>query len=179
MRRDPALETIKDIVGKALRKGQDARDLEAAIAWLLWMLGFSVAQLGATSRTQDAADLIATTPNGHFAVVECTTGLLKADNKLSILYDRAQAVRRALDTSRHNQLRILPVMVTTKTRDEIRPDLEQAERLGVLVLCREDVSRMLDRTIQFPTPDQLYDENAQTVRAAQLRLETSSTPPLT
>jgi hypothetical protein len=77
VRRDPALETIKDIVGKALRKGQDARDLEAAIAWLLWMLGFSVAQLGATSRTQDAADLIATTPNGHFAVVESALKIQK------------------------------------------------------------------------------------------------------
>ncbi len=69
---DPGLETIKDIIGKALPKGQEARDLEAAIAWLLWMLGFSVAQLGGTPRTQDAADLVATTPSGHFAVIECT-----------------------------------------------------------------------------------------------------------
>jgi hypothetical protein len=89
----------------------------------LWLLGFSVAQLGGTPRTQDAADIIATTPNGHFAVIECTTGLLKADNKLPLLHDRAQAVRRALESSAHNQLRVLPVIVTTKSREEIKPDL--------------------------------------------------------
>ena len=168
---DPKLETIKEIIGKALRKGQEARDLEAAMAWLLWMLGFSVAQLGGTSRTQDAADLVATTPSGHFAVIECTTGLLKADNKLPLLHDRAQAVRRALETSAHNQLRVLPIIVTTKSRDEITPDLGQAERLGILVLSRENLEGMLDLTIRLPTPDQIYDEAIQTVRTAQTKHE--------
>ena len=172
---DPGLETIKDIIGKALRKGQEARDLEAAIAWLLWMLGFSVAQLGGTPRTQDAADLVATTPNGHFAVIECTTGLLKADNKLPLLHDRAQAVRRALESSAHNQFRVLPVIVTTKSREEIRPDLEQAERLGVLVLSRENLEQLLDLTLRVPMPDQIYDEALQTVQTAQSKYEFQQT----
>src|SRR5262249_5711904 len=53
---DPKLETLRNIVGAAQSRGQAARDLEAAAAWLLWMLGFSVAHLRGTPRTRDAAD---------------------------------------------------------------------------------------------------------------------------
>ncbi len=107
---DKGLEALKEIVTKALRRGEDARNLEAGVAWLLWLLGVSVAQLGSTPRTQDAADLIATTSRGDFAVIECTTGLLRADSKLPLLYDRTQAVRRALEASGHRHLRVLPVI---------------------------------------------------------------------
>jgi hypothetical protein len=80
---DGKLETIKNIIATAQGRGADARDLESAVAWLLWMLGFSVAHLGGTRRTQEAADLIATTPAGHFAVIECTTGLYQPSNCLT------------------------------------------------------------------------------------------------
>jgi hypothetical protein len=164
---DPKLETVKDIIGKALRKGQEARDLESAVGWILWMLGFSVAQLGGIPRTQDAADLVAVSPAGHFAVIECTTGLLKADNKLPLLHDRAQAVRRALEASSHNQLRVLPIIVTTKTREEVRPDIDQAERLGILIVTRENLLQAVDQTIRMPTADQLYDQSFEAARTAQ------------
>ena len=171
---DPRLETIKEIIGKALRKGQEARDLEAAMAWLLGCL--VLAWLSLVGRHELRMPPIwSTTPNGHFAVIECTTGLLKADNKLPLLHDRAQAVRRALETSAHNQLRVLPIIVTTKSREEITPDLEQAERLGILVLSRENLEGMLDLTIRLPTPDQIYDEAVQTVRTAQATHETHET----
>jgi hypothetical protein len=168
---DPNLSFTKEIFGSELRKGFQARQLEAAVAWLLWMLGFSVAQLGDTPRTQDAADVIATTPNGHFAVVECTTGLLRAD-KLSTLHSRALAARRALDTSSHIHLRILPVIVTTRTRDEIKGDLDQAQRLGIFVIDRETLDEMLNRTIRFQNPDQIFEEAEWTVRAALSKYET-------
>lgn len=175
---DDNLETVRDIVAKALRKGDEARDLEAAISWILWMIGFSAVQLGGTRRTQDAADLVACTPSGHFAVIECTTGLLRADNKLTILHDRTLAVRRSLETSNHGHLRVLPVLVTSKTREDIRVDIEQAERLGMLVMTREDISRALDRTLQLPTADQMYDEGWQAVRAAQAKHDAQQALPL-
>jgi hypothetical protein len=80
---DPKLENLKNILSNAQGRGEEARDLESAIAWLLWMLGFSVAHLN-TRKMREAPDLIAATPQGHFLIVECTTGLLKAENKLSI-----------------------------------------------------------------------------------------------
>jgi len=164
---DPKLETLGDIVAKAQQKGQQARDLESAVAWLVWMMGFSVVQLGAVPRTQDFADLIATTPNGHFAVVECTTGLLKAENKLGLLLQRTEAVRRALDASNHRHLRVLPVVVTSRMKTEIAADIEQAEKLGILVLSRENLDLAISQTLVMPNADQIYDEAEQTVRTAQ------------
>ena len=43
---DESLEILSDFISKSGNKGRDARDLETAIAWLLWMLGFSVAHFG-------------------------------------------------------------------------------------------------------------------------------------
>jgi hypothetical protein len=51
---DPQSKNLQDIVGTAQRRGQDARDLEAAVGWILWMLGFGAVQPGATPRTRDA-----------------------------------------------------------------------------------------------------------------------------
>jgi hypothetical protein len=163
---DNNLEILKDFLSKAAGKGRDARDLETGVAWLLWMLGFSVAHLGATDKTQDAADLIVTTPTGHFAVVECTTGLLKADNKLPLLVERAARVRRGVDASNNKHLRVLPVIVTSRTRDEIKADIEQAEKRGILVLSRENLDQAVNNTLVFPNAEQLYEQALQEVESA-------------
>jgi hypothetical protein len=163
---DPKLENLKAILANALGRGAEARDLESAVAWLLWMLGFSVAHLN-TRTMREAADLIATTPLGHFAIVECTTGLLKAENKLSLLHDRVEAVRRGLADANNAHLHLLPVMVTSKTRTEVAPDIEAAERLGVLVMTREHLDQVINqRTLVFANADQMYLEAEQSVSAA-------------
>jgi hypothetical protein len=163
---DPKLETLRDIVGAAQSRGQAARDLEAAVAWLLWMLGFSVAHLGGTTRTRDAADLIVTSPSGNYAVVECTTGLLKAENKLALLYQRAQTVRDALAGS-NAHLRVLPIMVTSRRTNEITPDLEAAVSLGIYVMTRENLENAINQTLMHPNADQLYAQAEQAVTAAR------------
>jgi hypothetical protein len=162
---DPKLETLRNIVGAAQSRGQAARDLEAAVAWLLWMLGFSVAHLGGTARTRDAADLIVTSPNGNFAVVECTTGLLKAENKLALLHQRAQTVRATLAGS-NAHLRVLPIMVTSRPKNEITPDLEAAVNLGIYVMTRESLEAAINQTLIQPNADQLYMQTEQAVTAA-------------
>jgi len=48
------LENLKGILGAATGSRSEARELESVVAWLLWMLGFSVAHLGGTRRTRDA-----------------------------------------------------------------------------------------------------------------------------
>jgi hypothetical protein len=134
---DPKLENLKSIIANAQTRGQDAREFETAVAWLLWMLGFSVAHLGTGRRSRDAPDQVIVAPSGNFAVIECTTGLLKAENKLALLHDRAEAVRRKLAGSNNAHLRVLPAIVTSKTLAEITPDIEAAEKLGAAVLTRE------------------------------------------
>jgi hypothetical protein len=172
---DPKLENLKAIIANAQGRGQDARDLEAAVAWLLWMLGFNVAHLGGTRRTREAADLVVTTPAGHFAVVECTTGILKAENKLSLLHDRAEAVRRSLAASNNAYLRVLPIIVTSKGLAEIKPDVEAAEKLSILVLTREGLEQGINRSLVQPNADQMYTEGEQAVSTALTKYQNQGT----
>jgi hypothetical protein len=168
---DPKLETLRAAIVNAPARGQDARQLEPAVAWLVWMLGFSVVHLGGTPRTRDAADLIAASPSGNFAVVECTTGLLKAENKLALLHARTEAVRQSLTASNNTHQRVLPVIVTSRTAAEVKPDIEAAERLGILVVTREGIDRIIDRTLILPDGDQVFAEAEQTVGAGLAKYE--------
>jgi hypothetical protein len=168
---DPQLQTIQLFIAGQGR-GQDARNLEAAVAWLLWMLGFSIAHLGAMPKTQDAADLLMATPMGHFAVVECTTGLLKAENKLAHLHERAEVVRRSLRETNNTAFRVLPAIVTSKARNEVTADLEAAERLGIYVMAREGLDQAVNQTLFQPNPDQIYAQAEQEVAAALSRYRT-------
>jgi hypothetical protein len=163
---DPKLQNLQAIISGAGARGQDARSLEAAVAWIFWMLGFSGVQLGAIPKTQDAADLLMTTPAGHFAVVECTTGLLKAENKLALLHARAGAVHRQLDTSNNARLRVLPVIVTSRTRAEVTPDIEPAERLGIYIVTRESLEESITMTMIQHNADDIYNRAMQIVSAA-------------
>jgi hypothetical protein len=130
------------------------------------MLGFSVAHFGDTASLQQGPDLLATTQSGHTAVVECTTGVLKADNKLALLVDRAEAVRQRLQASNNAGLKVMPVIVTTKTRMEVRADLPQAEQLGVLVITRETLDTAVGRTLVQPDADAIYREGEQSIADA-------------
>lgn len=131
----------------------DARDLEFGVSWLLWMHGFSPATFGPNKRTQDAPDLLATSPNGNFLVVECTTGGLKADHKLSKLHERSTSLRRRLDEAGHSHVRLLPMIVTPLPRAEVRADIEQAEGLGILVVAKEELERAISESFVFPNAE--------------------------
>ncbi|OJU25317.1 MAG: hypothetical protein BGN91_13315 [Nitrobacter sp. 62-13] len=47
-------------------------------------------------------------------------------------------------------------MVSTLTKDELQADLEQAERLGVGVLTREDLDDLIKGTIIARNADELF-----------------------
>lgn len=159
---DPNLQILASFFEN--RSMKHARDLEFATSWLLWILGFSVAHLGANQRMSDAADLIVTTPEGHFAVVECTTGQLKAEHKLSLLVERATIVKDRLEKSNSPHLRVLPIIFTTKTREEVRTDLDHAKSLGVVVIGQDDIPALMQRTLLLPNADQYYREAEQSLQ---------------
>jgi hypothetical protein len=161
---DNELVVLKDFLTKAQARGRNARDLEAGVSWLFWLLGFSIAQLGSTERTQDAADVIAVSPSGQYAIIECTTGLLRSDNKMPLLIARTEAVRRRLIAANQSHLKVLPVMVTSRTREEVRADIEQAEKLGVLVLTQEWLEQAATRTLIAPNADELFAQAEKTVQ---------------
>lgn len=176
-RSDPGLATL----GSFLRNQplRQARDLEFAVSWLLWLLGFSPAHLGANQKMSDAADILVSTPQGHFAVVECTTGVLKAGHKLSLLVERAEVVREALRLSNSQHCRVLAVIVTTKTRDEVRGELDDARKAGIVVITRDDLPSLIDRTLLLPNADQLFIEAQQSLREPESMIPNDPKLPLT
>jgi hypothetical protein len=167
---DNNLETLHELIYRAQTRGGNARELELAVGWLLWMLGFSTTPIGSTPRTSDAPDLVATTPQGNFLVIECTTGILKEDHKLAHLVQRAEKIRQCLAATNNQHLKVLPIIVTTKTRDEVKAELEQAHKLGVIVATREDFGRLIERTLVFPDAVRLYAEAEETLRRHQSQL---------
>ncbi|MGF6773803.1 hypothetical protein P3T18_006317 [Paraburkholderia sp. GAS199] len=157
-----------DQTGKLLRgyllpdlppKGKAADDFESAVAWMLWGLGFAPVSFGTSPKTRDAFDILAVSPRGDFVVVECTLGLLRAESKLSKLSAREAALRKMLATSGLQHVRILPVIVTAMTRDEVKADLRAAAETGVLVLSREDIEAVLaGERLRFANADQLFEQ---------------------
>jgi len=139
-------------------RGRAADDFEMAIGWLLWAVGFSGAGFGLNARTRDAFDTVAVSPNGDFAVVECTLGLLRADGKLSRLAARAATLRAALDASNMRTMRVLPVIVTAMSVEQVQADVADAEELGVLVLTKENLDRAFNELLRFPDANGLYEE---------------------
>ena len=82
-------------------------------------------------------------------MVEVTTGLLRAENKLTNLHERAQAIKRSLVASSNTYVHILPVIVTSKMRTEVEPELEQAEKWGILVITKDDFESSTDKNPGF------------------------------
>jgi hypothetical protein len=151
------------------RRGKDARDFEFGIAWLLWMLGFSTSQVGGRENTSDAADIVATTPSGNILIVECTTGLLKSD-KVAKLVERSEIVRKRLISSGNHHLRVLPVIVTSKPKDEVKADIEEVRNKGVAVVTKENLESALSQTIVLPNAEMIFDSLWQEIQPKQNKL---------
>lgn len=150
------LDILQSLLYDEQRRGKDARDFEFGVAWLAWMLGFSTSQIGGRERTSDAADMVATTPSGNILIVECTTGLLKSD-KVAKLVERTEIIRKRLVTSGNQHLKVVPVIATSKPRDEVKADLEEVKNKGVAVLTKEDLEDMLSQTIVLPDAEAIFD----------------------
>jgi hypothetical protein len=116
------------------------------------------------------------TPQGQFVIIECTTGLLRADNKLPNLIARYATVRQRLDQSNNGHVKLLPIMVSALPRAELQADLEQAERLGVLVLAKDQLDQITLNTITASNPDALFSEAEKRVRSAQDAMKTKLAP---
>lgn len=134
----------------------DQNDFEAGVSFLLWMLGFQIVLMGGTPKTKEAPDLIAVTPSGDVLVVECTTGLLKAQDKMAKVFERAGRVRRRLDASGNSSRRVLSVEVTALVKEDLKVEFEAARTQGIVVLAQEDLLGMLERTTLHADADAFF-----------------------
>ena len=175
---DQSQQTIRGYLQPELPpKGRAADDFEAAVGWLLWALGFSTASFGTNAKTRDAFDMVAVSPRGDFAVVECTLGLLRADGKLSRLAARAASLRETLDASNMKQVRVLPVIVTAMGAEQVKADVAQAEEIGVLVLTREAMDRVFDELLRYPDADRLFEQAMTAVAERQIARSAAAKQP--
>lgn len=155
---DPRREILRSFLQPDLPpRGKAADDFESAVAWLLWALGFSTAAFGTNSKTTEAFDTVAVSPNGDFVVVESTLTLLRADSKLSKLAARAARLRETLAASNMKHLHVLPVIVSAMTVEQVNVDIPSAEENGILVLTRENLTNALEtELIRYPNADNLF-----------------------
>ena len=154
---DTGLEVLRDYLFEEKQERKEARHFEHGVAMLTWMLGFTVAQPGATPRLSDAADIVAATPKGDMLVIECTTGLLRAENKLPKLIDRTRAIRSSLDASGNGHVRVLPVIVTAREAGSVQAEVPSAESSGVSVATKETLRDLLNTTVGVADPQGLFE----------------------
>jgi hypothetical protein len=142
----------------------DARSFEDGVAMLLGMLGFSVTQHGRTQKLSNAPDIIAITPGGHVAVVECTLGLPDQNDKTDKVLQRTETLRRALSNAGWPGVQLLPIVVTLLTKAEIEGQRKAAESKGVVIISREDIESALIQ-VRIPVDaDRLFQATMEGLR---------------
>ena len=87
--------------------------------------------------------------------------------------------REALRLSNSQHCRVLAVIVTTKTRDEVRGELDDARKAGIVVITRDDLPSLIDRTLLLPNADQLFIEAEQSLREPESMIPNDPKLPLT
>jgi hypothetical protein len=70
----------------------------------------------------------------------------------------------------------MPVIISSKSRDEVKADLEQAEKLGVLVLTKESLSEAINRTLVPQNTEFIYEEGERVIREQQRKHLTPHPP---
>lgn len=126
-----------------------AQVFEGAVSTLLTLIGFSVTNYGRFPKLQEGPDIIAITPSGGVAIVECTIGLLSQNDKLSKLVQRTQSIREKLASAGYSDMEIQPVSMTLLSRGEVAANLEDAGANGIAVVCKENLEDAL-KLIELP-----------------------------
>lgn len=162
---DPGLANLTKYLSDPRTLRQDARLLELGVATLLYMKGFAPSPFAGKFST-DAPDLLASTPSGNIAVVECTTGAIDSEGKLSKLLNRTALLAERLRVGGYAHVRCLPVIVTTLSRDEIT-DISLAAENGIIVVSSEDLAAAVNETMVPGNADRLFDEQWRKVHPTQ------------
>lgn len=153
---DPQLENTRKCLFDSKTLKQDARNLEAGVANLLYMLGFTIDPLFGKPQS-DNPDLLAMTPSGDMVVVECTTAGINIEGKLSKLLARTVQLEEKLKSTGNTHIRVLPIIVTALSRKAVTD--EQAAIDGrILVVTSEDLEHALNVTLVPQDANAMFEE---------------------
>jgi len=133
------------------------KELEFAITIVLHLTGFSSVQLGAIKELQNFSDVLAFGSTGRLVLVECTTGPLDANGKLSKLAHRGYRIRERLLEVGAGESELLPMIVTTLPRGAVSGDLAKASELGIAVLTKEELASLAGRVSFDLDPDREFE----------------------
>lgn len=157
---DPDERALKRLLFDS--RSSQGKDFEHGVALLFNLLGCSTALHGQAYGFSDGADIVVRTPAGRFALVECTVQRPNHNGKLGKLSHRFADLRRRLNEQGFSYVELIAIAVTCQLRADIKTDVDEASRLGVLVGTREDLEHALNLTRMFPNADALYiDAKAQ------------------
>jgi hypothetical protein len=157
---DEELKLLKDFL--LSHAGKEDRAFEHGIALLLNILGFSVSHHGTIKKLEKGPDIIAASPiSGNVGVIECTTGLLNENDKLSKLAQRTTLVK--VTKAGYGHINVQPVIISALRRNEIEADIELAGKTGIAVVCKENIEELLNRVTLPPNPDALFQEAQQLI----------------
>ncbi len=146
---DPDRAMLKQMLLNPGKNGGD--DFESAVSTLLTLLGFSVAHYGGASKLRDGPDLIALTPSGQVAVIECTIGFPNQNHKLLKLAQRSSSVSDGFVTKAQ------PIIVTSRSREDVEGDINVAKTHRIAVVCKKDLEDLIDQIAAHPTSETVFE----------------------
>lgn len=143
---DPGLRMVR----KGLFESDDSRRFEAAVAALLFVLGFSPALQLET----DAPDIVVVTPAGRIILVECAIRIADIGAKTGKLVDRRGALQKAL-RSGNKAVDVSAALICRLPRDQIAARSDDVSAMGILLATAEDLSEGLMRAEVSADADQI------------------------
>lgn len=131
---------------------------EQAVSMLLNLLGYSVSNYGRIPKLQKGPDVIAISPAGNIAVVECTIGLIDENDKLAKLVQRTKLIQDKLNSAGYGYMQLQRVVVTPLSRNEIVANFDVAGKHDIAVICKEDIEGMVSQVSLPPNPEKLFED---------------------
>lgn len=53
-------------------------------------------------------------------------------------------------------MKLLSIIVTAKTKEEVKADLDQAQKLGIFVVTQETLGDLMQQSIASPDPEAIF-----------------------
>jgi len=138
---------------------RDGREFEATANAIFSLAGFKTAAVDRIPGLQEMPDIIASDPSGNLLIVECTLNLPKAADKLAILFNRAEAIRSALDDAGLTHVKVVSLLATLIPQEKLNPYLKDAREAGVLLWGREQMHALQQRA-NTQTANEIFDSLA-------------------
>jgi hypothetical protein len=135
-------EAFERVINDFKIKDRDGRELEAAVAAMLSLVGFRVIAVDHIPGLQEVPDVVAADATGNLLVFECTLNLPNAADKLDKLSRRHETIRQGLNSVGLEHIRTLPVLAVALPRQKIAPYIDDARKAGILLWGREDLHRL-------------------------------------